>query len=198
MKSNKKKFEDTNLDSKEKLSGTNVRSSVNIQPKKIVPTAEKNSNLQKGDKYENQYKSEKAVNQINSNINVFLLLIKETTNAFSNLPEELATTFEKMIQQLEIISKTMKIMDQRIATVENQVTEIYDVHKQKKLDYYKTLPKTYAANENIYNDSTHSKRDDFINNDNYRRNNYAADTNQMYHQNNYNNLNMSITKVINF
>lgn len=29
-----------------------------------------------------------------------------------------------MISQLDIISKTMKIMDQRIATVENQVSEI--------------------------------------------------------------------------
>jgi hypothetical protein len=43
---------------------------------------------------------------------------------FSVLPEELSSTFEKMISQLDIISKTMKIMDQRIATVENQVSEI--------------------------------------------------------------------------
>ncbi len=51
---------------------------------------------------------------------------------FSVLPEELSSTFEKMISQLDIISKTMKIMDQRIATVENQVSEMLHGPSLKK------------------------------------------------------------------
>jgi hypothetical protein len=37
-----------------------------------------------------------------------------------------------MISQLDIIANTMKIMDQRIATVENQVTDLYHNHRMKK------------------------------------------------------------------
>jgi hypothetical protein len=51
---------------------------------------------------------------------------------FSKLPDELSTTFQKMISQLDIIANTMKIMDQRIATVENQVTDLYHNHKVRK------------------------------------------------------------------
>jgi hypothetical protein len=41
-------------------------------------------------------------------------------------------TFQKMISQLDIIANTMKIMDQRIQTVENQVTDLYHTQRAKK------------------------------------------------------------------
>ncbi len=54
-----------------------------------------------------------------------------SSNMFNKLPDELSSTFEKMISQLDIIAKTMKIMDQRIATVENQVTDIFQSKRDK-------------------------------------------------------------------
>lgn len=109
-----------------------------------------------------------------------------------------------MIQQLDIISKTMKIMDQRIATVENQVTEVYDIHKQKKRDYYKSLPKTYSAADNAYKSSMNPiSQEEYLNNQNYRQVNYSVsndnnDNNQNYIENNYSNLNNSKRNVILF
>ena len=106
-----------------------------------------------------------------------------------------------MIQQLDIISKTMKIMDQRIATVENQVTEIYDIHKQKKRDHYKSLPKTYSAADNAYKSSMNPvNQEEYLNNQNFRQVNYSVsndnnDNNQNYMENNYSNLNNSKRNV---
>ena len=39
-------------------------------------------------------------------------------------------TFEKLISQLDLVSKTMKIMDQRIQNIENEVGAMYN--RQKK------------------------------------------------------------------
>lgn len=116
-----------------------------------------------------------------------------------------------MIQQLDIISKTMKIMDQRIGTVENQVSEIYDVHKEKKRDYYKSLPKTYGQNDNLnmnYKNTSHSnsvrsnRQGDFKANENIENNNFEPnyymnnENKQMYIQNNdYENNSISASKV---
>jgi len=57
---------------------------------------------------------------------------------FNKLPEELSSTFEKMISQLDVIAKTMKIMDQRIATVENQITGIMTNKKRDKKEIRET------------------------------------------------------------
>ena len=40
-------------------------------------------------------------------------------------------TFEKLISQLDIVVKTMKIMDQRIQTVEGQVEELYGMRNMQ-------------------------------------------------------------------
>ena len=56
----------------------------------------------------------------------------QSSNFFSKLPPELNSTFDKMIQQLDIVVKTMKIMDQRIQTVENQVGELYSMKKMRE------------------------------------------------------------------
>jgi len=44
--------------------------------------------------------------------------------AFAKLPGELASTFEKMISQMDLISNTIKIFSKRIETIENQIGEI--------------------------------------------------------------------------
>lgn len=83
-------------------------------------------------------------------------------------------------------------MDQRIATVENQVTEIYDIHKQKKREYYKSLPNTYSASDNIYKSNMISvHKEEYLNNQNYRHGNYSIindnnDNHQNSIENNYN------------
>ncbi len=58
-------------------------------------------------------------------------------------------------------------MDQRIGTVENQVSEIYSVHKDKKRDYYKSLPRTYSLNDNMVNNNNNNNN---MNNMNYNKN----------------------------
>ncbi len=56
----------------------------------------------------------------------------DSSNMFGKLPPELSSTFEKMISQLDIIANTMKIMDQRIATVENQISELMTTRRKKQ------------------------------------------------------------------
>lgn len=94
-------------------------------------------------------------------------------------------------------------MDQRIATVENQVTEIYDIHKQKKRDYYQSLPKTYASVENSCKPHINPVlQEEYYSNHNYRNNqanysisNHNNENNENYNENNYSNLNNSNRKV---
>lgn len=92
-------------------------------------------------------------------------------------------------------------MDQRIATVENQVTDIYDIHKQKKREYYKSLPKTYSATDNAYKSSMNPiGQEEYLKNPNYRQVNYSMsndnnDNNQNFNENNYSNLNNSKRNV---
>lgn len=92
---------------------------------------------------------------------------------FNKLPEELKGTFEKMIQQLDIIAKTMKIMDQRIATVENQVVEIYQSRKRRT---------TEEDNQNINidnnneNNNTYKPQSQY--NDSYNYNKLAQENNK--------------------
>jgi centriolar protein POC1 len=95
----------------------------------------------------NQNQSAKLMRGQENNQNVSL----NSSNMFNKLPDELSSTFEKMISQLDIIAKTMKIMDQRIATVENQITEIY--HDKKKKNDDSAYQGTFKSKQN-YNADT--------------------------------------------
>ena len=68
----------------------------------------------------------------NSNNEKGLFGQSQSSNFFNKLPRELSSTFDKMIQQLDIVVKTMKIMDQRIQTVESQVSELYSIKKTRE------------------------------------------------------------------
>jgi hypothetical protein len=71
---------------------------------------------------------------------------------FNKLPPELSTTFEKMIHQLDIIAKTMNIMDKRISTVENQVSELYRSSKHRKENSQKddSYQNSYRPSYQVY------------------------------------------------
>ena len=51
---------------------------------------------------------------------------QSNNNKFVTLPPELKTTFEKFISQLDLVGKTMKIMDQRIQNLEGQVSTLFN------------------------------------------------------------------------
>ncbi|MCQ2819273.1 MAG: WD40 repeat domain-containing protein [archaeon] len=81
----------------------------------------------------------KAPSQIGENIHTnenVNLTQSQNSNCFNKLPDELASTFDKMIQQLDIVVRTMKIMEQRIQTIEGQVTELYQIKKGMNQEFY--------------------------------------------------------------
>ena len=53
-----------------------------------------------------------------------------SSNNFESLPPELKITFEKMVSQLDLISNTMKIFDQRIQNLEGHITTLSNRHKK--------------------------------------------------------------------
>ena len=142
MKSNRKKIEDDIIGYGDV--NYNVPSS-SINKKTGIPIQSGSNNTNTGKFKVTSEQKVKSSSSINSNIisgsanvtsnqrdqrdpNASL----NSSNMFNKLPDELSSTFEKMISQLDIIAKTMKIMDQRIATVENQITEIYSTSKKKR------------------------------------------------------------------
>ena len=76
--------------------------------------------------------SSQCNNLNNSNNEKGMFGQSQSSNFFNKLPRELSSTFDKMIQQLDIVVKTMKIMDQRIQTVEGQVNELYSMKKMRE------------------------------------------------------------------
>jgi hypothetical protein len=56
--------------------------------------------------------------------------LNESSNNFISLPPEMKITFEKMISQLDLIGKTMKIFDQRIQNLEGHITTISNRYKK--------------------------------------------------------------------
>ena len=91
------------------------------------------------------------------------MMLNPNLNPFSKLPTEMASAFDKMIQQFEIISKTVKIMDQRIATAESQIEGLYGMRK-------------------IQNELNNENGQEY--NDNKENNNYIPDNNE--YNNNFN------------
>ena len=97
-----------------------------------------------------------------------------SSNFFSKLPDELSSTFDKMIQQLDIVAKTMKIMEQRIQTVESQVTEIYNMKKMmKEEDYYNQ----YTNENNAQMKNTMNYEEEHFNEGNVFNQNLGEDPN---------------------
>jgi centriolar protein POC1 len=73
-------------------------------------------------------------NVINNNNNILnnsqISRSSNGSSVMTKLPEELTNTFEKMINQLDLVAKTMKIMDTRLQNLENNVGVLYNRTKK--------------------------------------------------------------------
>ena len=154
---NNNKNQNSNLTSNYTNASNNMRSGKNI-----------NSNMNS----KNNVVIEVSENPMNDSS----MMLNPNLNPFSKLPTEMASAFDKMIQQFEIISKTVKIMDQRIATAESQIEGLYGMRKiQNELN---------NENEQGYNDNNE-------NNNNYISNNeYNNDNNNINYNGNENENNL--------
>ena len=114
MKKTKKKTATSNSNSDDKIK---------YKIKNTKNTTSKNPNMKSG------------VNMINSVNNSVPLksnnfALNESSSKTIALPPELKVTFEKMISQLDLVSKTIKIFDQRIQNLEGHITTLSN--RQKK------------------------------------------------------------------
>lgn len=112
-----------------------------------------------------------------------------SSNIFNKLPSELSTTFEKMIQQLDIIATTMKIMDQRIKTVENQIADLYQM-KQSVRNYETGNlmgTKTFQNNE-VFQDEIEGNNYPKVNNNFYTKNDFRMSQNSSKYEEEMDNI----------
>ena len=125
------------------LNNNYKNSNSNFNSKNI--NASSNMNL-KSEKNTNMNSKNNVVIEVSENpMNDSSMMLNPNLNPFSKLPTEMASAFDKMIQQFEIISKTVKIMDQRIATAESQIEGLYGMRKiQNELN---------NENEQVYNEN---------------------------------------------
>ena len=134
-------------------SNSNLNSNMNINSNANINS---NTNIIMKTSNSNNINSNNNININNSNMNsknnVVIevaenpmndssMMLNPNLNPFSKLPTEMASAFDKMITQLDIVSKTMRIMDQRIQTIEGQVEELYGMRKMKN----------NLNNEEVYN-----------------------------------------------
>lgn len=112
----------------------NVKTGGTVIKKGRIPPGQKcKVTIEKGIKQRLQNTQNTGINSNNSALAESNEMTQsQGSNYFSKLPDELSSTFDKMITQLDIVVKTMKIMEQRIQTVESQVTEIYQMKKMMK------------------------------------------------------------------
>lgn len=103
--------------------------------------------IEKGAKLK-QYQRSIQVGESNQSLND-----SQASNIFSKLPNELSSAFEKLIQQLDIVAKTMKIMDQRIQTVETQIGELHNIQSDESHQdqYYSKTNERIGNQENVFN-----------------------------------------------
>ena len=142
------------------------------------------------------------------------MMLNPNLNPFSKLPTEMASAFDKMIHQFEIISKTVKIMDQRIATAESQIEGLYGMRKiQNELnndnneqEYIPPIDENINNNNNNYiGDNQYNKNQYNKNyNENINENNNIVVNNEQMVENNYinnevvdnNNINENNNEII--
>ena len=135
------------------------------------------------------------------------MMLNPNLNPFSKLPTEMASAFDKMIHQFEIISKTVKIMDQRIATAESQIEGLYGMRKiQNELNNDNDNEQEYMPPNDENNNNNYIADNQYNdNNNNYKENINVVDNNEQMIENNYinnnnlmenNNINVNNDKII--
>ena len=174
----------------------------------------KNSNLNSSSNNNNIISSNKIPNSninSNSNNNIVIevsenpmndssMMLNPQLNPFSKLPTEMASAFDKMIQQLEIISKTVKIMDQRIATAEGQIEGLYSMRKiqnelnnnneqeyNENVENNNYIPNNEFDNNNNYNEQINENNNNIVINENNINNEQMVGSNEIIENNNINN-----------
>ena len=183
---------------KMKNSNTNMSSNnnINISSKN---NAYSNSNLNS----KNNVVIEVSENPMNDSS----MMLNPNLNPFSKLPTEMASAFDKMIHQFEIISKTVKIMDQRIATAESQIEGLYGMRKiQNELNNDNDNEQEYMAPNEENNNNNYIPDNQYNeNNNNYKENINVVESNEQMIENNYinnnnlmdnNNINVNNDKII--
>ena len=155
----------------------NSNSNLNSNNTNIISNSNQNINT----------KSNNVVIEVSENpMNDSSMMLNPQLNPFSKLPTEMAAAFDKMIQQLEIVSKTVKIMDQRIATAEGQIEGLYGLRKiQKELNNDEGYNNNYVPNNNEYENNNNNNYN--VNENNLvNENNVMISNNQMIDNNNNN------------
>ena len=173
-------------DNKMKNSNTNMISN------NIINISSKNNNV-----YSNSNLNSKnnVVIEVSENpMNDSSMMLNPNLNPFSKLPTEMASAFDKMIHQFEIISKTVKIMDQRIATAESQIEGLYGMRKiQNELN--NDNEQVYLPPNDENNNNNYIGENQY--NENINENNNIAENNEQMVENNYINNNLEDNNNIN-
>ena len=174
------------------MTSKNINSSSNMNIR-----SEKNLNINSDN---NMNSKNNVVIEVSENpMNDSSMMLNPNLNPFSKLPTEMASAFDKMIQQFEIISKTVKIMDQRIATAESQIEGLYGMRKiqdelnnNNEQEYNENVENNnyiqnneYNNNNNInYNENMDENNNIVINDNNNINNEQMIENNEMIDNNN--------------
>ena len=174
-----------------KNSSSNLNSKyINASSSNMNIKSDKNQNINSNTNMNSQ---NNVVIEVSDNpMNDSSMMLNPHLNPFSKLPTEMASAFDKMIQQFEIISKTVKIMDQRIATAESQIEGLYNMRKiqnelnnENSQEYNENIENNNYIPNNNYNEGMNENN---MNNEQIENNNNM--NNDMMENNNINNENI--------
>ena len=125
-----------------------------------------------------------ATNQTNNNSN----------NVFNYLPPEMKVTFEKMVSQLDLVIKTIKIFDQRIQNIEGHISTLYN---RRKKGFVQKQPPQMGDYQFLLENSSNFIPNNSMNNGDGSQNNINPN-NFDYYTGNYNpNVNFRETMNLN-
>ena len=174
------------------MNNTNIISNNNVNISSKNNIAYSNSNMNS----KNNVVIEVSENPMNDSS----MMLNPNLNPFSKLPTEMASAFDKMIHQFEIISKTVKIMDQRIATAESQIEGLYGMRKiqnelnnnneqeyNENVENNNYIPNNEFDNNNNYNEQINENNNNIVINENNINNEQMVGSNEIIENNNINN-----------
>ena len=150
-----------------------------INAKIPVPKSQQNINIYSANLNNNTIKSN-GIQLSNTN--------QSSKNPFAAIPPEMKVTFEKMISQLDLIAKTMKIFDQRTQSLEGQISTLYN---RRKKGFVKKQPPQMGDYQYLLENSNNFFPDNSINNNivsqqlnnNNNRNDFNYNTANVYQSN---------------
>ena len=171
----------------------NISANPNLNSNSIVNNTNINSNVipnnSNSSKNPNLNSKNNVVIEVSENpLNDSSMVLNPHFNPFSLLPTEMASAFDKIIHQLDIISNNIRIMDHRIGTVEGQVEELYSMGKINDLNdenKYQNENEGYNYNDNN-NYIPNNEQYNYNYNINIKENNNINDNNMMSYNNNAN------------